>query len=180
MGGVRTNLHGETAIEGLYACGEVACAGVHGANRLASNSLLDGLVFGGRIVERILSRPAAPKPNPHFAYSGRREARPVDYPALREELQAHMSTHVGLSREAEGLERTLEFFRRHEYLELCPAQTPEAFETRNLFQIGALVTEAAAARRESRGGHMRADYPEPRECWRKHIIFKRALTRERA
>jgi len=180
MGGVRTNLHGETAIEGLYACGEVARAGVHGANRLASNSLLDGLVFGGRIVQRILSRPAAPKPNPHFAYSGRREARPVDYPALRAELQAHMSTYAGLSREAEGLERTLEFFRRHEYLELCPAQTPEAFETRNLFQIGTLVTEAAAARRESRGGHYRADYPEPRECWRKHIIFKRALTRERA
>lgn len=180
MGGVRTNLHGETAIEGLYACGEVACAGVHGANRLASNSLLDGLVFGGRIVQRILSRPAAPNPTPHFAYSGRREARPVDYPALREELQAHMSTYAGLSREAEGLERTLEFFRRHEYLELCPAQTTEAMETRNLFQIGALATEAAAARRESRGGHYRADYPEPRECWRKHIIFKRALTRERA
>jgi L-aspartate oxidase len=180
MGGVQTNVHGETAVADLYACGEVACVGVHGANRLASNSLLDGLVFGGRIVERILARPAGWRAGPEFACSELRAAGRVDYVGLRTALQDQMDAHLGPIREPSGLEQSLRFFERYDYLQRCAAPDPEAMEVHNLLQVGALVTEAALARRESRGGHYRTDYPEPRECWRKHLIFQRASRNEPA
>jgi len=174
MGGVKTDLDGRTSIEGLYACGEVACPGVHGANRLASNSLLDGLVFGGRIARRAIA--CAPLPNgprPHFACSGLREDGGTDYAALRRALQNVMQEKVGPLRTAQGLAEALEFFDRHLHLREAAAPGPEAMEVRNLLEIGHLVAEAAASRTESRGGHFRADYPEPKARWEKHIIFRR-------
>lgn len=173
MGGVRTNFYGETTVEDLYACGEVACAGVHGANRLASNSLLDGLVFGGRVVERIWSQPDGKRSDPDFSGAGLRSTSTGEYPALRAALQEQMEANLGPIREAVGLEHALRFFECYDYLRQCAAPDTAAMEVCNLFQVGMLVAEAAAARRESRGGHYRVDYPEPRECWRKHLLFQR-------
>ncbi|MBE0466063.1 MAG: L-aspartate oxidase [Candidatus Desulforudis sp.] len=173
MGGVRTNLYGETTIENLYACGEVACAGVHGANRLASNSLVDGLVFGGRIVERVLTRSQGTISDPDFSCALLRATAGIDYGALRSALQEQMDLNLGPIREPSGLEQALRFFEDHQYLHECAAPHTEAMEVHNLLQLGLLVTEAAAARRESRGGHYRTDYPQPRECWRKNLLFQR-------
>lgn len=179
MGGVRTNVYGETAVEGLYACGEVACVGVHGANRLASNSLLDGLVFGGRIAERLLARTEKADAGPEFRCSTLRDAAGTDYAGLRVALQKRMDAHLGPIREPAGLEEALRFFEDHEYLQQCTATDTGAMEVHNLFLVGSLVTEAALARRESRGGHYRTDYPAPRESWRRRLIYQRVPGDER-
>lgn len=174
MGGVKTDLYGRTSIEGLYACGETACAGVHGANRLASNSLLDGLVFGGRIVEQVSQAPRKTAARPGFAHTSLKTGRyPVDVAALKRRLQSLMQERVGPIREAEGLNAALAFFDEQRYLGDLAAEEPAVFELRNLLQVGELAAEAALARRESRGGHYRRDYPYPVERWQKHIIFRR-------
>lgn len=173
MGGVKTNLHGETSIEGLYACGEVACQGVHGANRLASNSLLDGLVFGGRIVERVAQGPAAPARRPDFSCSELGEALDLDTGDLRRRLKQVMSRHVGPIRDARGLEEALSFFACWSFLEKHRAAGVEEMELRNMLLVGQLMTQAALLRTESRGGHYRRDYPAPRDVWQKHIILRR-------
>jgi L-aspartate oxidase len=176
MGGIKTDLQGATSINGLYACGEVACAGAHGANRLASNSLLDGLVFGARIVERVLGSGAGrgrANPPVTFSNSGLKPEKPINLVALRRQLQKMMLERVGPVREADGLGRALGFFDGQRFLTGFAAEEPETFEIRNLLTVGELVAEAALARTESRGGHYRRDYPQPEERWRKHIIFRR-------
>jgi L-aspartate oxidase len=174
MGGVKTNLHGETNIEGLFACGEVACAGVHGANRLASNSLLDGLVFGGRIVDRArryLENCSGARPE--FSCDWLLEPEKVDFFAIRRELETTMSRKVGPVRNAKGLTEALEFFERWSYLGSHQVETVDRMEVMNMLQVGELIAEAALMRTESRGGHFRIDYPEPRRRWQKHIILRK-------
>ncbi|MGH7620838.1 MAG: FAD-binding protein, partial [Gemmatimonadaceae bacterium] len=171
MGGVRTNTWGETTIPGLYACGEVACTGVHGANRLASNSLLETIVFGKRIVERTLeaSGGAAPLTDdaralPPFAQEG---AGTPD----KASLQALMWDKVGIVRDADGLThatRQLSAWRA----ELPPAHDRPSHELANLLLVGRLMAEAALVREESRGAHYRTDFPEPREEWRRRVVFR--------
>ncbi|HHW43397.1 L-aspartate oxidase [Desulfofundulus thermobenzoicus] len=173
MGGVKTNLHGETSIERLYACGEVACQGVHGANRLASNSLLDGLVFGGRIVERVEATPAVPVECPDFSCRAMDESGELNVAELRKNIQNVMGKYVGPMRTAEGLEKALAFFEKWEQLEGRHAGSVEEMITRNMLLVGQLVAQAALMRTESRGGHYRRDYPEPRARWQKHIILRR-------
>jgi L-aspartate oxidase len=174
MGGVKTGLNGETNLKGLYACGEAACAGVHGANRLASNSLLDGLVFGGRIVEHVrISFPGSTD----SAAVGRDLGPPggVNIPALREELQALMQEHVGPVRTAAGLETALKRFEEWGWIRDKEAETPEAMELRDMIDVAELITEAALMRNESRGGHYRSDYPVSCNRWKKHIILRRQV-----
>ncbi|MGO0123085.1 L-aspartate oxidase [Desulfothermobacter acidiphilus] len=175
MGGVKTGFYGETSLRGLYACGEVACPGVHGANRLASNSLLDGLVFGGRIVE-YARRGVGEKP-------ARWEARgeglipgpPVDYSRLKGELRDLMQTWVGPVRCAEGLSRALRQLARWDTLNRYEATTLEEMEFKDMLEVAYLVTEAAWMRTESRGGHYRADFPQPVPRWQRHLIFRRQV-----
>lgn len=174
MGGVKTGLHGETNLRGLYACGEAACAGVHGANRLASNSLLDGLVFGGRIVEHArVSFPGATD----SSVVGRDLGPPdgVHVSALREELQSLMQEHVGPVRTAAGLETALKRFEDWGWIRGKEAGTPDAMELRDMIDVAELITEAALMRNESRGGHYRSDYPVSRQRWKKHIIIRRQV-----
>lgn len=174
MGGVKTNYFGETNVERLYACGEVACQGVHGANRLASNSLVDGLVFGGRIVERtagIWREKMSPQPDWAAELPAPGEA--VDYEALQEELQVLMSKYVGPLRNREGLEKALGFIDQYSRLEDAATLTLPAAQTANRLLISRLVAEAALMRTESRGGHFRQDYPDPRNSWLKHIILRK-------
>jgi len=176
MGGVRTNLWGETNVPGLYACGEVACTGVHGANRLASNSLLEGLVFGARIVERTTT-------------SGSGQASAVSPTALRindateflkhgvgpqkpslEALQALMWNRVGLVRNERGLSEARNQLSAW-VASLPRPQTPAEFELSNMILIGRLMAIAACERRESRGGHWRSDFPVNDPNWQRHIVL---------
>jgi L-aspartate oxidase len=174
MGGVKTNLVGETSVRGLYACGEVSCPGVHGANRLASNSLLDGLVFGGRIVEetRKFLKDYQPR-RPEFACDWLLEPAGIDYAALRKELEVLMGDKVGPVRSGSGLKEALKFFDHWGYLFRHGVEDAGQMEVKNMLQVGEMVAEAALARRESRGGHYRVDYPDTRRRWQKHIIFRR-------
>jgi L-aspartate oxidase len=162
MGGIRTDLSGRTTLPGLYAAGEVACTGVHGANRLASNSLLEGLVFGARAAEAMIrdERPAVPSTQPHVAptqatASGSKQ----EISQLREHLRNRMWLHAGLLRDEQGLSSIrseLEAMRT----QLPPAATREAAELRNLHTIAELITVSALARKESRGAHARTDFPQ--------------------
>lgn len=173
MGGVRTNVWGQTTLPGLYACGEVACSGVHGANRLASNSLLEGIVFGARIVQRTLEthattwpiqqadrqdlqiQPAAPGPT-----SPRSEP-----PAAA--LRDLMWQQVGLMRDAAGLERACAALASWQTLK--PARTIAEHELHNQVLLGWLMATAALHRRESRGSHYRTDHPATDPTWQRRI-----------
>ncbi|MGD0765073.1 MAG: FAD-binding protein, partial [Dehalococcoidia bacterium] len=176
MGGVRTNTWGETNLSGLYACGEVACTGVHGANRLASNSLLETVVFAKRVVDRTVSGEQAPSPPsldalplPDPAAVARRPAPPVD----RSRLQTLMWDDVGIIRSGESLTRARETLAAWDRDVVQPSDRP-SHELANLLLAGRLVTEAALMREESRGAHYRTDFPEASEAWRRHLIFRKA------
>ncbi len=161
-GGVATDLWGRSSVPGLYATGEVACSGVHGANRLASNSLLEGLVFSRRIADvlpgelREWSEPAADV-RPEGLISGDR----------RRGMQDVMTTRVGVLRHADGLAEALAFLRSLEPGDATPG-TP-AWETTNLHTISTALAEAAALRTETRGSHWREDFPDRDDSKAGHI-----------
>jgi L-aspartate oxidase len=171
MGGVRTNTWGETTLPGLYACGEVACTGVHGANRLASNSLLETVVFAKRIVERTMETHETSAPVTSDAQalppSGNEPGAATD----RASLQSLMWDDVGIVRDHDGLalaSRTLAAWSAA----MTPPNDRASHELANLLLVGRLMAEAALIREESRGAHYRTDFPEPREEWRRHITFR--------
>jgi L-aspartate oxidase len=163
MGGVKTDLEGRTSIPGLFAAGEVAATGVHGANRLASNSLLEGLVFGARAAE-VMARefPAAERRTKnanHFApQKALQPAVSSEVERLLAEAQQVMWRDVGIVREGKRLRSALQ--RLQELQEaLPPPTTRRCWEARNVIQSGILIARSALAREESRGAHYRTDYP---------------------
>jgi len=195
MGGVRTNTWGETNLGGLYACGEVACTGVHGANRLASNSLLETVVFARRAVARTVSgegpdplppvdtislpeplvtmeigprRTGGLKSSPTFLSPTTNAVPPLD----RAALQALMWDDVGIIRSKESLTRAREALAAAQTALPAPDDRP-SHELANLVLAGRLVTEAALIREESRGAHYRTDFPQPRDSWLRHIVFRK-------
>jgi L-aspartate oxidase len=172
MGGVRTDLWGRTTIEGLYAAGEVTCTGVHGANRLASNSLLEGLVFGARAGK------AAAEDNTEFRVQSsefRAEESPkskIQNPkseeiatAVKKRVKRVMWERVGIVRDAESMQRALS-----EFEQIAKANLSKA--SRNFVTLAIMVTKAALWREESRGGHFRIDFPERIDKWKVHSIQK--------
>jgi len=181
MGGVRTDLEGRSTLPGLYAAGEAACNGAHGANRLASNSLLEGLVFGARAAGAMagdLSGGAAQA----FREAGQHaEALPTSTApvvvdeasdSLRREAQQLMDSQVGMVRDEAGLSEAI---ARLEQLHaaLPAASSRHRAETRNLIESGLTIARAALARRESRGAHFRGDFPQPDDQhFRKHSITR--------
>jgi len=173
MGGVRTNVWGETNIRRLFACGEAACTGVHGANRLASNSLLETIVFGRRVVERSLqAEPSAIEPTPDaIALS---DAVPAEVPPLElGALQTLMWEKVGIVRDGGSLGQAKALLAAWQATLATPSDRP-SHELSSLLTCARLMTEAALLRAESRGAHYRADFPEPREEWLRHIVFRHA------
>ena len=150
MGGVAIDLEGRTNVPGLYACGEVAATGVHGANRLASNSLLESVVYPERIARDVRARHHAPNGaavrGPRIASYA--EARPEEWEVLREQMYAN----VGVERDEARLTRALEQLR------MLSAATPSE-DVRDAAMVGALVAQAALRRRETRGSHVRSDFP---------------------
>ncbi|MCL3820180.1 L-aspartate oxidase [Aeromicrobium wangtongii] len=160
MGGIRTDEWGRTSVPGLYAVGEVACNGLHGANRLASNSLLEGAVYGARVVESILS----PAPLTGFDDQWLEPLGldltddPDAHDVSRTDLQQLMWDAAGLARNGADLEQAAAELRRWK----SPAVTDaKAAEDANLLVVARAVVASALARRESRGGHFRTDFPQP-------------------
>lgn len=153
MGGIDVDARGRASLPGLWACGEVASTGVHGANRLASNSLLEALVFGARVAQDIArTARAGPATVPRPAASSL-PACAAD--GVVDAVRRLMWTHVGLLRDAEGLR-----FALSEIARLASEVPAGAVAARNLCTVGRLVTSAALARRESRGSHFRSDFPQ--------------------
>ncbi|MGE5560586.1 MAG: L-aspartate oxidase [Chloroflexota bacterium] len=182
MGGIRTDTSGRTSIPGLYACGEAACVGVHGANRLASNSLLEGLVFGKRIAEAMVGNSAGPsraqlQQLDLEAVADRHELG-CDAGALRQRLQSIMWDDVGITRNAAGLTRAREQLARlDQEFRHCALTSEGEFELANLLTLSRLVADAALRREESRGGHYRSDFPARNDAnWKTHIVLQNRET----
>jgi L-aspartate oxidase len=155
MGGIATDARGRSTVEGLWACGECASAGVHGANRLASNSLLEALVFGARVADDVKAHIASDAALRGLSSHGATSAAvPVPPPQRMREL---MALHVGIERDATGLVTALKGINA---IERAGGATTSLL---NMTAAAKLVVAAALQRRESRGGHFRADYPQTRE-----------------
>ena len=170
MGGVRSELHGRSSLGALYAAGEVACTGVHGANRLASNSLLEGLVFGARagVAMREESQPRSKGVKPSIEKTLPREH--VDQDSLFRVIRDLAWRAAGVVRDAAGLRRGIHELESVSEQVLEPTSR-EACELRNMQQTTCLVLRSALAREESRGAHYRTDFPTHDEArFKKHSI----------
>lgn len=167
MGGVKTDLFGRTSIARLFAAGEVACTGVHGANRLASNSLLEGVVFGARAGRAMCSLSDE---------SGRRggEAPESLCPAISErDIRAIAWNACGVLRNGPELAAALKRLESRSF-ERMTKPDRAGFELRNIHQVASLIARAALARQESRGGHYRTDFPGKSSAFEKHSLISRS------
>ncbi len=168
MGGVHTDTWGHTSLAGLYAVGEVANTGVHGANRLASNSLLEGIVFGDRVVRALRDERASELPDFTGLYAVALPTPPLD----RTSVQSLMWNNVGLARDRAGLEVACKQLTTAGVSHFVPS-TPAEHETVNLATAALLVARSALQRTESRGAHYRADFRDTQERWRRHNFLIR-------
>jgi L-aspartate oxidase len=186
MGGVDTDQSGRTSLPGLFAAGEVACTGIHGANRLASNSLLEGLVFGARAAIAMQQAPAAatlgpdrrfadraPSPGPHVA---------TDHRSLTTtEVRDLMWKSVGLFRTREGMDDAVakleaSYTAHRDALANARADDGDAWKQFNLVTVARLIARAALRRLESRGAHYRADFPAHDDLhWKAHVVDRLTL-----
>jgi L-aspartate oxidase len=186
-GGVVTDLDGATTLSHLWACGETACSGVHGANRLASNSLLDGLVFGHRVIEAIVA--GKEEPDPTGAMAGVLDLveddaatpdpvvlpkqRVTDPAALRASVQRVMSGDCGVVRDAEGLQLAAQTLADLAGLaDDLPARSVATYEVLNVLRVARAIVANATARVESRGAHWRSDYPNTSDVFRGRFVVR--------
>jgi len=179
MGGVKTDVNGETNIKGLFVTGEAACNGVNGANRLASNSLLEGLVFGDRVVRKARSETG-------FSFNSSSvkiqaweagDSAGIEISGTRDMLRKVMFGRVGIIRSYESLDAALQFINQQEPLFRHNVLQKESFELKNMLIAAELMAKAALMRKESRGGHFRQDFPAQNNKWRGHLVF--SLSKER-
>jgi len=181
MGGVKVNVWGETNIPGLFAAGETACTGVHGANRLASNSLLESVVFSRRIIQRtgMTAPPRRRKKQAqktiYHCLPDRQtlsKAPPLNLP----NLQSLMWDKVGIIRSGKSLREAANILATWERQLPEPGDRP-SYELKNLVLCAKLVTEAALLREESRGAHFRTDFPRSSPEWQRHIVFRKNVSK---
>lgn len=173
MGGVKTNTWGETNIAGLFAAGETACTGVHGANRLASNSLLEVVVFTKRIIQRTRGHVKSYPPNSKNTISIHSRKKPELLPRLSvANIQSLLWDKVGIVRSGPSLREAASVLAAWEK-SLPPITDRKTSELFSMCQTGRLMAEAALLREESRGAHYRLDFPETSTDWEKHIIFRK-------
>jgi L-aspartate oxidase len=174
MGGVKVNPWGETNIPGLFAAGETACTGVHGANRLASNSMLEVLVFSKRILDRTREgnnlKAAGKKkmPDRHHILSDRKSRKKMPEITMAN-LKNLMWEKVGIIRSKESLTEAANILAT--WQRGLPLKERVSYELSNMVLTGHLITEAALIREESRGAHFRTDFPDSSPAWQHHIIF---------
>jgi len=182
IGGVVTDTWGRTGIPGLYACGEVASTGIHGANRLASNSLLEGLVFGERTVRELnrylsVADPAVRKVKLSLADEPRVGNDPAVVKEGRKLVGQVMMDLCGIVRKAEDLEKAADTLRSLRASLAPPGLKVEELELFNLLTVAEQMVAAAAYRTESRGVHLRSDYPKQDDAnWRRHVLLWRDPT----
>jgi L-aspartate oxidase len=185
MGGVETDRWGRTSMPGLFAAGEVACTGVHGANRLASNSLLEGLVFGARAAVAMQEKPAPAEMAADRIVAGDQwpvaatdhRPPPTDHRALTtSEVRDLMWRSVGLFRTREGMEDAVvkleaSYVAHRRALDNARADDADAWKQFNLVTVARLIARAALRREESRGAHYRQDFPERDDVdWKVHLV----------
>jgi L-aspartate oxidase len=171
MGGIRTDLDGRTNLPGLFAVGEVAASGVHGANRLASNSLLEGVVYGRRVAATVdTGGPVSGAPTPLESIQPAEGARPVGDPA-RVNLRRSMVERAGVVRSGEGLAQLLA--DSAPLLAGPVAGAIAACEIENMLELATAIALLALGREESRGAHFRTDFPTERESWHRHQVLVR-------
>jgi len=167
-GGVRTDRRGRTSVPGLYACGEVSCTGVHGANRLASNSLLEGLVWGHRIAADLTETLADAQPGEPVERGG--PAGLLDADALPF-IQSAMTAGAGVIRSESSVTTLQARLATLAAERQCQVMTPQAWETSNLHTVAVTLGRHAALREETRGGHWREDFPDrDDQRWRGHLV----------
>jgi L-aspartate oxidase len=170
MGGVAVDLDGHTSLPGLWACGEVAATGLHGANRLASNSLLEALVFGRRaahsMVSHLESMPSRTHVLPNLDAPEEAAAGTAsEHRAALAELRQVMWRHVGLERSADGLQTALDT------LDQLAARVAGPSAVSDAIMLASLITLAALRRCESRGAHFRSDHSRLSPGWRRRLVF---------
>ena len=178
IGGVRTDTSARTTIKNLYACGEIASTGLHGANRLGSNSLLEGLVFGrtaGRSVSQRKKTDAAHLKHQLIKYQVPDSDRSrLDAADVGNSLRSLMWRNVGITRKAQPLieaQEIIRFWQRYVMDKIF--DSPEGWECQNMLTVSLLMARAAEARRESRGVHFRSDFPDTdNKHFKKHIEIK--------
>lgn len=175
MGGVKTNLKGETTIKGLFAAGEVACTGVHGANRLASNSLLEGLVYGARAgrnavryTENIKTQDIVQIPNQKATTSNA-----FDLEGIRKSLRQLMWEKVGIIRCRESLIAAKAELKEWDFILKTDFLSRQELEVKNMLTVANLITDAALLRESSIGAHYRSDFKERGENWRRHTACQK-------
>ncbi len=179
VGGVKADIGARTSINNLYACGEVACTGLHGANRLGSNSLLEGLVFG-KIAGQAASQTKTPQPSlpapPLIKYEIPKSDRTrLDTADVRNSLRALMWRNVGITRKAQGIKEAQEIIRLWQrYVMDKIFDLPDGWECQNMLTVCLLIAQVALTRRESRGVHYRTDYPQiDDKHFKKHFEIRR-------
>ena len=179
MGGIRTDLKGQTNVPGLYAAGEAACTGVHGANRLASNSLLEGLVFGARAANAMRDSARtqsceSTQPLPPTSGQSKTETNVEDF---IHKIQEMMWSKVGIVRNRQGLQEAVSQLDS-ESTALPPKTSRRNCEALNIHTAASLIARSALARLESRGAHYRVDYPEHDDVkFKKHSVATRSAVR---
>jgi L-aspartate oxidase len=180
MGGLVTNTYGETSVSGLFAIGETACTGVHGANRLASNSLLETVIFAHRAIDQIISPKVAeigldPVQTSYSipSISLNQAETILTASEIRKEIQNIMWTHAGVVRRRDGLESA-----RVKLEQLARDATNRVeisdYETQSLITVSRLMIDAALRRTESRGSHFREDFAASSDNWKRHIHYQQS------
>jgi len=174
MGGIKTDVDGQTNISGLFACGEVACTGIHGANRLASNSLLEGLVFGRKIARKISSEGKNSNRadvNINLNYISNKENDSI-LKQMKQDIQETMTKYVGIIRNEQGLKKAASIINeiRERYNSLTGFSLTK-LEVLSMLTVSVLVIESALERKESRGAHYRSDFSKTEDVnWKRNIV----------